>query len=66
MSPAHPRLQRLQEEVIDIQIRIRDLDQQRTELRKKLNGRLSTLLSCRKLLQVVKPINSFQNGATKP
>jgi len=62
MKPLHNhKLERLQEEVIDIQLKIRDLEQQRLQLRKQLNGKLSTLLEVRKLLRQVRPIESFSS-----
>jgi predicted nucleic acid-binding Zn-ribbon protein len=56
------KLERLQEEVIGIQLKIRDLEQQRLALKKQLNGKLSTLLEVRKLLKEVKSIDSFSMG----
>jgi predicted nucleic acid-binding Zn-ribbon protein len=53
------KLERLQEEVIDIQLKIGDLEQQRLQLRKQLNGKLTMLLNFRKLLKQVKSIDSF-------
>jgi len=62
MKPLHNhKLEKLQEEVIDIQLKIRDLEQQRLQLRKQLNGKLSTLLEMRKLLRQVRPIGSFSS-----
>jgi predicted nucleic acid-binding Zn-ribbon protein len=59
--PSHNRLEKLQEEVIDIQLRIRDLEEQRLQLRKQLNGKLTMLLNFRKLLKQVRPIGSFSS-----
>jgi predicted nucleic acid-binding Zn-ribbon protein len=60
MKPLHNhKLERLQEEVIDIQLKIRDLENQRLQLRKQLNGKLTILLNFRKLLKQVKSIDSF-------
>jgi len=56
------RLERLQEEVIDIQIQIRDLEEQRMALKRTLNAKLSALLRDRKLLQKVKSIDSFSHS----
>lgn len=51
--PLHnQKLEKLQEEVIEIQLRIRDLEQQRFQLRKQLNG---------KLLRQVKSIGSLSS-----
>jgi hypothetical protein len=53
------KLQRLQDEIIDIQIHIRDLEEQRSILRKQLNVKLSSLLRDKKTLKKVRPIDSF-------
>jgi hypothetical protein len=53
------KLQRLQDEIIEVQIRIRDLEEQRTLLRKQLNSKLSYLLQDKKTLKKVRPIDSF-------
>lgn len=59
--PSHNKLQELQEQVIEIQLQIRDLEQQRLQLKKQLNGKLTILLNFRKLLKQVKPIGSFSS-----
>jgi flagellar biosynthesis chaperone FliJ len=58
------RLQKLQDEIIEVQIQIRDLEEQRTLLRKQLNSKLSSLLQDKKTLKRVRPIDSFgrENG----
>jgi len=58
------KLQRLQDEMIEVQIQIRDLEEQRTILKKQLNSKLSSLLRDKKTLKKVKPIDSFgrENG----
>ena len=55
------RLQKLQDEIIETQIQIRDLEEQRTLLRKQLNMKLSALLKDKKILKKVKPISEFNN-----
>jgi hypothetical protein len=55
------KLQKLQDETIDIQIQIRDLEEQRAKLRKRLNTNLSALLRDKKILKKVKPISEFHN-----
>ena len=62
MQPPRSRLDRLQEEVIDTQLQIRDLEQKRQELKKRLNGKLAMLLNFKKLLKQVKPIDNFSSG----
>jgi hypothetical protein len=57
------KLQRLQDEIIDIQIQIRDLEEQRSILRKELNTKLSSLLRDKKTLKKVRPIDSFSKKA---
>jgi hypothetical protein len=58
------KLQKLQDEIIDVQIQIRDLEEQRSILRKQLNAKLSSLLRDKKTLKKVRPIDSFskENG----
>jgi hypothetical protein len=53
------KLQKLQDEIIETQIQIRDLEEQRTLLRKELNMKLSALLKDKKMLMKVKPISEF-------
>jgi hypothetical protein len=53
------KLQKLQDEIIDVRIRIRDLEEQRAVLRKQLNAKLSSLLRDKKTLKKVRPIDSF-------
>jgi hypothetical protein len=55
------KLQKLQDEIIEAQIQIRDLEEQRTLLRKQLNANLSALLRDKKILKKVKPISEFHN-----
>jgi hypothetical protein len=58
------RLQKLQDEIIEVQIQIRDLEEQRTILKRRLNMKLSTLLRDKKILKKVRPIDTFgrENG----
>jgi hypothetical protein len=56
------RLQKMQDEIIEVQIQIRDLEEQRMLLRKQLNMKLSALLKDKKILKKVKPIDAFHNG----
>jgi flagellar biosynthesis chaperone FliJ len=58
------KLQKLQDEIIEVQIQIRDLEEQRSLLRKQLNAKLSSLLRDKKTLKKVRPIDSFskENG----
>jgi hypothetical protein len=49
----------MQDEIIDIQIQIRDLEEQRAILKKQLNMKLSSLLRDKKTLKKVRPIDSF-------
>lgn len=53
------KLQKLQDEIIDIQVQIRDLEEQRSTLKKQLNAKLSSLLRDKKTLKKVRPIDSF-------
>jgi hypothetical protein len=53
------RLQKLQDEIIEVQIQIRDLEEQRSILRKELNTKLSSLLRDKRTLKKVRPIDSF-------
>jgi hypothetical protein len=53
------KLERLQDEIIEIQIQIKDLEEQRSMLRKQLNAKLSSLLRDKKTLKKVRPIDSF-------
>jgi hypothetical protein len=62
MQPPRNRLERLQEEVIDTQLQIRDLEQKRLELKKRLNGKLTMLLNFKKLLKEVKSIDNFSTS----
>ncbi len=55
------KLQRLQDEIVDIQIQIRDLEEQRAILKKLLNTKLSSLLRDKKTLKKVRPIDSFSS-----
>jgi hypothetical protein len=55
------KLQKLQDEIIDIQIQIRDLEEQRAVLKKQLNVKLSSLLRDKKTLKKVRPIDSFSS-----
>lgn len=57
------KLEKLQDEIIDIQIQIRDLEEQRSILRKQLNAKLSSLLRDKKTLKKVRPIDSFSTRA---
>ena len=57
------KLQRLQDEIIEIQIQLRDLEEQRSILRKELNAKLSSLLRDKKTLKKVRPIDSFSKRA---
>lgn len=57
------KLQRLQDEIIEVQIEIRDLEEQRSILRKQLNAKLSSLLRDKKTLKRVRPIDSFSKRA---
>jgi SMC interacting uncharacterized protein involved in chromosome segregation len=56
------KLQRLQDEIIEVQIQIRDLEEQRSMLRKQLNAKLSSLLRDKKTLKKVMTIDSFSKG----
>jgi len=56
------KLHKLQDEIIEVQIQIRDLEEQRTNLKKQLNSKLSSLLRDKKTLKKVKPIDSFSKG----
>jgi hypothetical protein len=56
------KLQKLQDEIIDVQIQIRDLEEQRAILKRQLNSKLSALLRDKKTLKKVKPIDSFSKG----
>ena len=58
------KLQKLQDEIIEVQIQIRDLEEQRSILRKQLNAKLSSLLRDKKTLKKVRPIDCFskENG----
>jgi hypothetical protein len=56
------KLQKLQDEIIDIQIQIRDLEEQRAILKKQLNTKLSSLLRDKKTLKKVRPIDSFSRS----
>jgi hypothetical protein len=60
MTPSH-KLQELLEETIDIQLQIRDLEQKKLELKKKLNGKLTMLLNFKKILKQVKTIDKFND-----
>ena len=55
------KLEKLQEEIIEIQIQIRDLEEHRSLLRRQLNMKLSALLYDKKMLKKVKPISEFNN-----
>jgi predicted transport protein len=52
----------MQDEIIEIQIQIRDLEEQRGILKKQLNMKLSSLLRDKKTLKKVRPIDSFSKG----
>ena len=54
------KLEKLQDEIIETQIQIRDLEEQRSLLKKQLNMKLSALLKDKKILEKVKPIREFQ------
>jgi hypothetical protein len=56
------RLQKLQDEIIEIQIQIRNLEERRSILRKQLNAKLSSLLRDKMMLKKVKPIDSFSKS----
>jgi len=56
------KLQKLQDEIIEVQIQIKDLEEQRSMLRKQLNAKLSSLLRDKKTLRKVRPIDSFSKG----
>jgi hypothetical protein len=58
------KLQKLQDEIIEVQIQIRDLEEQRSILRRQLNAKLSSLLRDKKTLKKVRSIDSFskENG----
>jgi len=60
MTPSH-KLQELHEETIEIQLQIKELEEKKLELKKKLNAKLTMLLNFKKILKQVKTIDKFNN-----